>query len=423
MAALENLLSRRLLKSKGGQSTRPIIHLSIVGIAICLVIITLALSITSGYRSAIEKKVIDMGSHIRISHYDLNYTFEPRPFNRRQSCLDRMLCNPDISHIQYFSTKVGIVKTSNQVEGVVFKGVDSTFSWPLFRDNLKEGTPLTLSDDTLTSGVMMSKSLADKLQLSIGDKVFAYFVQDPPMQRRFYLQALYETGMPEYDDKFVFADLRHIQKISGWGHDSAIVQNGDTISGWHCDSVGGIEILLNDYDKIDEVGDFVNHNISFDLKAETIKQLYPTIFSWTELFDTNVVVLLVITIFICVITLISTFFIIILEQTSTIGILKAMGMTTQRIRNVFMHIGMKIILIGMLIGNVVGVGLCLLQRYFHLVKLDAASYYVPYVPIDFNLPLLLLVNLCVLIICMLVLLIPATFVSKRISPVAAIKFE
>lgn len=423
MAALENILSRRLLHRSNGKAVRPIVRLAVAGIALCLIIITIALSITSGYRKAIEKKVIDMGAHIRISNYDLNYTFDPKPFNKNQDFLNDLQQNPDIRHIQNFSTKVGIVKTAEQVEGVVFKGIDSTFSWDHFRDNMVSGVALDLSADTLTSGVVMSRAMAQKLQLQLGDKVFAYFVQDPPMQRRFYLQAIYETGMPEYDNTFVLADLRHVQKLNGWGHSTEVVVDGDTLNGWRSDSVGGLEILLNDYDKIDEVGDFVNHHISFDLKAETIKQVYPAIFQWTELFDTNVIVLLIITIFICVITLISTFFIIILEQTSTIGILKTMGLTTQRIRSVFMRIGFRIILLGMAAGNVVGVGICLLQKCLHFVKLDASSYYVPYVPIEFNIGLLALVNAGVLLICLLVLLIPATFVARRISPVTAIRFQ
>ena len=407
MARIEYRLSRRLLRSGDSASTRPIVRLSVIGISICLIIVILALSITSGYRQAIEKKVIDMGSHIRISNYDLNYSYDPRPFDKNQPFLEELKQNPDITNFQYFSTKVAIIKTADQVEGVVLKGIDSTFSWHHFQENMVAGTPIDVASDTLTSGVVMSAAMAKKLRLQIGDKVFAYFVQDPPMQRRFRLDGLYETGMPEYDGKFILADLRHVQKISGWDSNY----------------VGGIEILIRDYDKIDEVGAFVNDRIGYKLKAETIRELYPAIFQWTDLFNTNVIVLLCITIFICIITLISTFFIIILEQTSTIGILKAMGMTTQRVRNVFMFIGLRVIVKGMIIGNVVGVGLCLLQKYLHIIKLDPSSYYVPYVPIQFDIPVILLVNLGILLLCMLVLLIPANFVSKKVTPITAIKFE
>ena len=405
MARIEYRLSRRLLRSGDSASTRPIVRLSVIGISICLIIVILALSITSGYRQAIEKKVIDMGSHIRISNYDLNYSYDPRPFDKNQPFLEELKQNPDITNFQYFSTKVAIIKTADQVEGVVLKGIDSTFSWQHFHENMVAGAPIDVSSDTLTNGVVMSAAMAKKLRLQIGDKVFAYFVQDPPMQRRFRLDGLYETGMPEYDGKFILADLRHVQKLNGWDSNY----------------VGGIEILIRDYDKIDEVGAFVNDRIGF--KAETIRELYPAIFQWTDLFNTNVVVLLCITIFICIITLISTFFIIILEQTSTIGILKAMGMTTRRIRNVFMFIGLRVIIKGMIIGNAVGVGLCLLQNHLHIIKLDPSSYYVPYVPIHFDIPVILVVNLGILLLCLFVLLIPATFVSQKVTPITAIKFE
>ncbi len=407
MGKVEYQLSRRLLRTNDSQSSRPIVRISIIGIAICLTIVILALSVTSGYRQAIEKKVIDMGSHIRISNYDLNYSYDPKPFDKNQPFLEDLKKNPDIVNFQYFSTKVAIIKTADQVEGVVLKGIDSTFSWAHFQESMVAGSPLPFSSDSLSNGIVMSSSLAKKLKLEIGDKVYAYFVQNPPMQRRFVLQGLYETGMPEYDNKFILASHRHVQKLNGW--DSNFV--------------GGIEILIRDYDKIDEVGAFVNERIGYQLKAETIRQLYPAIFQWTDLFDTNVAVLLCITIFICIITLISTFFIIILEQTSTIGILKALGMTTRRVRNVFMYVGLRITLLGMLIGNVLGVGICLLQKYLHIVKLDPTSYYVSYVPVSFNIPVILFVNVGILLICLLVLLLPASFVSKKVTTISAIKFE
>lgn len=407
MNAVENLLSKRLLKAKDNQYTRPIIRLSVLGISICLIIIILALSISTGYKNAIEKKVIDMGSHIRISNYDMNYSFDPKPFDKNQLFLEDLKSNPDIANFQYFATKVGIIKTKDQVEGIIVKGIDSTFSWEHFRSNMLEGNTLQVKDSQICNGVLMSKSLARKLKLHIGDKVFTYFVQDPPMQRRFILEGTFETGMPEYDDKFVIADLRHVQKLNRWDSNY----------------VGGIEILIRDYDQLQEVGNFVNDQIGYQLKAETIQQIYPEIFQWTELFDTNVMVLMTITIFICIVTLISTFFIIILEQTPNIGILKAMGLTTHRVRKVFMLIGLRIIIEGMLIGNAIAVGLCLIQKYFHLIKLDASSYFVDYVPIEFNIPVIVAINAGILTICLLVLLIPATFVAKKNAAIHAIQFD
>ncbi len=408
MQSVKQLLSRRLLKSSQGSQTRPIVRLSVAGIAICLIIIIAAVSISTGYRQVIEQKVIDMGSHIRITYYENNPSYDVHPITKDAALLKELHGNPDVAHIQYAATKCGVLKSDEQVEGIVLKGIDASFDWKAFQRNLVEGKPLELAGDTVTKGILVSRSIADRLKLKVGDKVFGYFWNDgKKFDRAFRVSGIYSTGMPEYDDHYVIGDLRHVQKINGW----------------ETNQVGCVEILINDYDKLDEVGEYVHQHIGYDLQAHTIKQLYPAIFEWTDLFDTNVMVLLTITILVCMITLISTCFIIILERTPTIGILKTMGMTTTDVRGVFIRLGLRMILLGMLIGNVVGFGICLLQKYFHLIKLDEHSYYVPFVPISFDWVFLITVNVVLLVICLLVLLIPATFVSKRITPVNAIRFE
>ncbi|MCR5115256.1 MAG: ABC transporter permease [Bacteroidales bacterium] len=408
MSSVEQLLSRRLLRSSQGRRSRPIVRLAVAGIAVCLLVMILAISISTGYRNAIEQKVIDMGSHIRITHNEDNRGYDGTPIDKDPALLSQLRGNPDVAHLQFAATKCGVVKTDDQVEGIVLKGIDETFDWKAFGKNMEAGTPLALGGDTVTKGVIVSRTLANRLHLRVGDKLPAYFWNDGrKYDRAFRVAGIYNTGMPEYDSRFILGDIRHIRKINGWTPDQ----------------VGCIEVLINDYDKLDQVGDYVHHSIGYDLQAQTIREMYPQIFEWTDLFDTNVTVLLAITMFVCLITLISTFFIIILEQTSSIGILKSMGMTTRRLRNVFVRLGLRLILIGLVIGNVVGFTICLLQKYLHIIKLDEAAYYVPYVPIGFNWPMLLAVNAGVLVVCVLVLLIPATFVAKRITPVSAIKFE
>jgi len=412
MPSIKQLLSSRLLRSSQGSQSRPIVRLSIAGIAICLIVVILAVSISTGYRQVIEQKVIDMGSHIRITYYDKDYennpSYDVHPVTKDARLLKELQQNPDIAHIQYAATKCGVLQSNEQVEGIILKGVDATFDWKAFQGNMVAGKPLELSGDTTTKGLLVSKSIADRLQLKVGDKVFGYFWNEgKKFDRAFRVCGIYSTGMPEYDDHFVIGDLRHVQKINGWSSEQ----------------VGCMEILIHDYDQLDEVGEYVHQHIGPYLQAHTIRQLFPAIFSWTDLFDTNVMVLLTITLIICMITLISTFFIIILERTPTIGILKTMGMTTADVRGVFVRLGLRLIVVGMLIGNVLGIGICLLQKYLHIIKLDAHSYYVSYVPISFNWIFLAAVNLVLLLICLLVLLIPATFVSKRITPVNAIRFE
>lgn len=400
-------LSHRILKDKGNTFSRPIIRLSVCGISLGLVIMILALGITAGYKKAIRDRVIAMGSHIRITHFDQNYSFEQTPIDKEQTVVPLLRQHPDIVGVQNYATKVGVVKTADQVEGIVLKGIDETFVPELFRQNLVEGSLLQLPDSAASNQIILSRRMAGKLQLKVGDKVQTYFVQDPPRARSFTICGLYETGMTEYDERYALVDLRQIQKLNDW--DSS--------------QISGMEVLIRDYDKIDEMGQYVHHHADYDLKAETIKQLYPDIFDWLALFDTNVAILLAITTCVCLITIISIFFIVILEQTQTIGILKAMGMRTGHVMRSFILVAGQILLRGMLIGNALGLILGFLQQHLHLVKLNPETYYVNAVPIHFNVGSILLLNVGVFAICMLVLVLPAWVVGRKITPVEAIRFE
>lgn len=401
------MLANRLSRDKQHNISRPIVTISIIAVALGLVTMIVAMAITSGYKKEIRDRVIAMGSHIRISNYDNNYSFEPIPFERNQFFLEELSNHPQVENLQFFSTKVGIIKTEDQVEGIILKGIDTTFNRNHFRDNIREGEMIAIADSQPGADILISSKLSKKLQIRVGDKVRAYFVQDPPMQRSFTVSGIFETGLPEFDESFALVDLRHVQRLNGW-EDS-----------W----VGGIEILISDYDKIDEVGDFVNGSIGYKLKAETIKQIYPQIFEWIALFDTNVWVLMFITIFVCIVTMVSTFFIIVVEQTPTIGILKTMGMKNRGIMPVFMLIASKILVKGVIIGDVIALALCLIQNYFHIIKLDPDTYYVSYVPIELNPWAVFAVNAGVIAVCLMVLAVPAYYISKKISPVNAIRFD
>ena len=314
------LLADRILRDKGNRFSRPIVALSVCGVSLGLIVMMVAIGITSGYKREIRDKVIAMGSHIRISHYDENYSFEQVPFCKDQSFVEELRQNPNITSIQNYITKVGIVKTADQVEGIVLKGMDKTFNQALFSSNILEGDTLQLGDTVADNHIIISKYLANKLMLHVGDKVQTYFVQDPPRARKFTISAIYQTSLPEYDEHFALVDLRHIQKLNDWP---------DNL-------ISGIEVLTNDFDHISEIGDYVHHRIPMELKAETILQTYPEIFEWIALFDTNVAVLLLITTCVCIVTMMCIFFIIVLEQTQTIGILKSLGMKTRHVVHTFM---------------------------------------------------------------------------------------
>ena len=401
------LLANRISRDKEHNLSRPIVNISTIGVALGVMTVLIAMAITTGYQTVIREKVVGMGAHVRISNYDSNYSFDATPFEREQFFLQDLLKNPDITHFQFFATKVGIIKTDNQVEGVVLKGIDSTFHWSHFQQNIIEGENIIIEKKKTGNDILISSKLSKKLYLKIGDKVRTYFMQEPPMQRSFTISGIFETGLPEFDESFALVDLRHVQKLNQW--DSTMV--------------GGIEILIKDYSKIDEMGAYINDHVGYHLKAETIKEIYPQLFDWIELLDTNVLVLMVIVILVCIITLISTFFIIVLEQTPTIGILKTLGLKNNGIIPVFLILASKILIKGLLIGDAIAILFALLQSRFHLIKLDTAIYYVPYIPVEMNIIPFIVVNIAILIICMTVLIIPSYYIAKKITPVKAIRFD
>ncbi len=400
-------LARRILRDKGDKFSKPIIRLSVFGVSLGVVIMLIAIGVTAGYKQVIEDKVVAMGQHIRISHYDRNYSYEQTPIMLNDTLLHDVFSHPEVVSMQPYATKVGIIKTADQVEGVVLKGVDKSFNGRDFARNMLEGDTLQLNDSIADSRIILSKRLADKLQIKVGDKVRTYFVQDPPRQRSFTLSGIYETGLPEYDTKFALVDLRHVQKLNDW--DSA--------------QVSGVEVLTRDYSMMDEVGEQLHHQIDINLKAETVKQIYPEIFDWIALFDTNVSVLLIITTCVCMITMMSIFFIIILENTKLIGILKTLGMKTKHVVQTFLIVAGGTLLKGLLIGNIIGLGFGWLQQRFHFIKLNPDTYYVNFVPIKFEFWQVLLLNFGVFAACMLVLVVPAWVISRKISPVKAVQFE
>jgi lipoprotein-releasing system permease protein len=400
------LLSKTLLKSEQSNYSKPIVKITIAGVALGVTLMLLTLFITAGYKNAIRDKMVSLGAHIRISSVEQNYSFDLLPFDRDQAFIDTLSKNSHIINMQFFATKVGIFKTKDQVEGIVLKGIDSTFSWKQFGTPLIAGNRLYF-EDSVSNKILISKMLAAKLHLQLGDKVNAYFVQEPPRQRSFIIEGIYQTDLPEMDTRFVFADLRQVQKLNDW----------------ESSQVSGIELLIDDYAHLDLLGQYVNREIPYMLKAETIKQLYPSIFDWLSLADTNAIVLLIITILVCIITMISTFFIIVLEQTKNIGILKTLGLNHKKMVTLFLIIASRLVFCGLLWGNIIGLGISILQMTFHLIPLDSATYFVSYIPIAIPPITLVWVNLLVFSSCLLALLLPAYLISKRISPIDAIRFD
>ena len=387
--------------------SRPIVVISVVSIALGLAVMFMSIVILTGFQKAIREKVIGFGGHIQVTHFDQTQSLDPQPIPMRQGMLDSLRRIPGVVHLQEFATKAGIIRANNEIQGVVLKGIGPDYDWSFFRDKMVSGKVFAVPDTGRTDQVIISKILADLLRLRTGDDLRMYFISgENVLGRKFKISGIYDSGMEDFDKMYVFGDIRHIQKINRW--DSS--------------QVGGIEILIDDFDRLDQIGDEVYHTIGFSMDASTIRQLYPQIFDWLRLQDMNVIIILILMILVSAITMISTLLILILERTRMIGTLKALGMRNRGIRNIFLYNAIFITGTGVLIGNIIGFGISLLQLQFGFLKLPVESYYVSVVPVHLNPVHILLHNAGTLLICYLVLIIPSMIIT-RISPVKAIRFN
>lgn len=412
---LELFIARRIHFSKEDdrQVTPPAVRIAIIGIALGLAVMILSVAIVIGFKKEVRNKVIGFGSHIQITNFDNNASYESSPIAVSDTLLQALQAFPGIRHVEVFATKPGILKTENDFQGIVLKGVDTGFDWTFFRNNLKEGELFTLSPDKASTDVIISRYLADLVGLKVGDSFLTYFVQEDVRARKFGITGIYETGFLDYDKLFVIADIRQVRRLNGWD----------------ADQVSGLELLVDDYDRLDEVAE----ELYFDLAekqdrlgntfyARSIKELNPMIFNWLEVLDINVVIILVLMLAVAGFTMISGLLIIILERTNMIGILKALGESNQSIRKIFLYVSFFLIGKGMLWGNIIGISLCLIQSYFHVITLDPSIYYLDAVPIDLNIVSLLLLNVGTLCAAMLMMLGPSYLIT-RIDPARSIRFE
>lgn len=396
---------------RGGKSTfsGPVVKLSVISVALGISVMIVSIAIVTGFQQQVRNKVIGFGADIQITNYEVNTSYEASPVSINQPFYPSIDTVRGIKHIQVYANKAGIIKTKDQIEGVLLKGIGSDYDWSFFRDKMVNGQIFTVSDSTATNDVIVSKSLADKLLLQVGDPLRMYFINTNEIQprgRKFNISGIYYTGLEEFDNMYVFCDIKHIQKLNGWNPDQ----------------VGGFEILIDDYDRLDALGKEVDQMIGYNLKAETIKQLQPQIFEWLELHDMNVAIIIALMVIVAGITMVSTLLILILERTNMIGILKALGTKNISIRKIFIYNAVYIIGKGLLIGNIIALGLSLFQLKTGIFKLNEESYYVPVVPVNLQFSHYFLVNLGTLLVCTLMLIIP-TFIITRISPVKAIRYS
>ncbi len=403
----EQFIARRLIKGGPGSFSAPVIRIAIISVALGLAVMIVSVAIVTGFQRQIREKIVGFGSHIQIAKFDSNNSFEFTPINRNQPFLKTLPQKEGIRNIQVFATKAGIIKTKEQIQGVVFKGVGSDFDWSFFNDKLVSGKPFATKGDSVSTGVIISKNIADLLKIKLGDPLRMYFIIDNlPRARRFTVTGIYNTGLAEFDLKFIFGDIRQIQRLNGW--------SDDTISGF--------DVYINDFAALDKMGKVVYDAIGYDLNSRTIREIYPQIFDWLDLQDMNVAIILILMVLVSGMAMISTLLILILERTNMIGVLKALGARNLSIRRVFLLQAGYIVGKGMLYGNIAGISICLLQKYFSLIPLPQESYFMSVVPINLDILHLLLLNAGTLLACTFMLILPS-FIVTRISPVKAIRFD
>lgn len=409
---VEYFIASRLIRKgnvstkKGEKGIRSVIKIAIAGIAIGVMVMISAVAIVTGFQSEIRAKVIGFGSHIQITAFNPLVTDYSRPIDKNQDFVPELLQEPGVKSVQAYTNKEGIIKTEEEMQGVMVKGIGPDFDWEFFDQNIVAGKSFSLSDSTVNDSILISKKLSQKLRLSLHDKVIVYFIQNERSRpRRFYVSGIYETGLEQFDDVYVLADMQHIQNLNEWSPNL----------------VSGLEVILTKYEDLDLMDVFIYKYIDSELTTVKITDLNREIFSWLELQDMNVIIIIVLIILVSGINMTSALLIMILERTGFIGILKAMGMRDWSIRKVFLINAAYLIGVGLLWGNVLGIGLCWLQETFHFVSLPQESYYMPYVPINLEWNHIVLLNVGTLLLCSIMLIIPS-YVITKISPVKAIKF-
>lgn len=412
---LELFIAKRIHFCKEGdrQVTPPAVRIAILGIALGLAVMILAVAIIVGFKKEVRNKVIGFGSHIQITNFDNNTSFESTPIAVSDTLLQDLKSFPGIRHVEAYATKPGILKTDSDFQGIVLKGVDTDFDWTFFRDNLKEGTLFTVQSDKTTTDVLISKYLSDLLNLKVGESFLTYFVQEDVRARKFKVTGIYETGFEDYDKYFVIADIKQVRRLNGWDQDQ----------------VSGLELLVDDYDRLDPITEELyfymvekQDRTGNTFYTRSIKEMNPMIFEWLDILDINVVVILVLMLAVAGFTMISGLLIVILERTNMIGILKALGENNTSIRKIFLYVSFFLIGKGMLWGNLIGIALCLIQSHFRIISLDPSIYYLDAVPIDLNVFSLILLNVGTLCAAMLMMLGPSYLIMK-IDPAKSIRFE
>jgi lipoprotein-releasing system permease protein len=408
----ELFIAKRIIATKKYKSSisSPIIKIAIIAIALGIIIMMIAIATGIGLQQKIREKLSGFNGHIQITNFDNNNSeITLVPVSKNQDFYPEFKTVSNIKNVQVFATKAGIIRTETDFEGIILKGVANDYDWTFFKEYLVEGK-LPNYNSEVSNDVLISKEITDRMSLKLGDEFNILFVKNDPSKapwiRVVKIVGIYNSGFQEFDGSFVIGDIRHIQKMNRWNDDQ----------------VGGFEVLITDFDEIIPKSNEIYMQTGSTLNSESVVEKYPSIFEWISLFDNNIYLIIVIMILVAGINMITALLVLILERTQMIGILKALGSSNVSIRKVFLYNAAYLILKGLFWGNLIGLSILFIQKYFGVITLNPETYYVSEAPIYLNFGYIILLNIGTLILCLLMLIIPTIIISK-ISPVKSIKFE
>ncbi len=408
----ELFIANRIIAAKEhkGSISSPIIKIAIVAIALGIIIMMIAIATSLGLQEKIRDKISGFNGHIQLTNFDNNNSeVTLNPISTDQDFYPNFTSFDGVKNVQVYATKAGIIRTAENWEGIVLKGVGSDYDWTFFKDYLVKGTLPTYSEKRSTE-VLLSQYVADRMQFKIGDEFNTIFIKDdvnlPPSIRVFKLVGIYNSGFQDFDESIMIGDIKQVQRLNKWKETE----------------VGGFEVFIDDFDKIEEKGNLIYAEIPQNINTQTITHKFPGIFEWIKLFDTNVMIIIIIMILVAGINMITALLVLILERTQMIGILKALGSNNWSVRKLFLYNASHIIFRGLFWGNLIGISILLIQHYFGVITLDPETYYVNVAPVSITFGMIVMLNIGTLLLCLLMLIIPSWIITK-ISPVKAIKFE
>lgn len=412
---METFIARRLYKSEQGSRnvSRPAVFIAQLGVALGLAVMLVTIAVSFGFKHEVRDKAVGFSSHLHISNYESAQSYEALPVAADSALWHTLTAMPKVSHVQRYATKAGVFRTDDDFMGYVLKGVGEDYDLSFYAQYLQEGELPQFSDSVASGKILISREIASKLQLGVGDRVDSYFLQGNMRARRYTVAGIYQTGFSEYDRVFALTDLKAVQALNRW----------------EPDQVTGVEVMLTGFDEVEpmnwELGSLLDRtqdSYGEQYFVQSVTDLNPGLFAWLDVLDMNVLLILVLMVGVAAFTMISGLLILIIERTQFIGVLKALGASNGMVRKTFLYLAMLIIGKGMLWGNVVGLALCALQKFTRLVTLNPQDYYLDCVPIEFNWPLIVTVNVVMFVLSVLILIVPSHLIS-RIYPTKAMRFE